>query len=122
MYTDVLFTIENGALLFQGILFLCLTYYYRKNPPKKINHFYGYRTRRSMANQEIWDVANRQSAKDLWRVALATMISGLILLPFETTPKVFIQLGVLLLGIGIAVWHTEKELDKTFDKNGNKQS
>ena len=26
-------------------------------PPKKINHFYGYRTSRSMKNQETWIVA-----------------------------------------------------------------
>lgn len=121
MYTDVLFTIENSALLFQGILFLCLAYYYRKKPPKKINHFYGYRTRRSMANQEVWDFANTQSATYFWRVALITMASGIVLLPFEISLKVLIQVFVLLIGLGIAVWHTEKEIDTYFDKNGHKK-
>ena len=119
---EYFFTIENSALLFQGILFLSFAFYYLKRPPKKINHFYGYRTRRSMANQEIWDFANRQSAKDFWYVAVATMITGIVLFPFDIFLKVFIQILVLLVGIGISVWHTEKEIDKHFDKNGNKKS
>ncbi|WP_299675076.1 SdpI family protein [uncultured Dokdonia sp.] len=114
-------TIENSALLFQGILFLSLAYYYLKKPPKKINHFYGYRTRRSMANQDIWDFANHQSAKDLWHLAIVTMITGIILLPFDISFKVLIQVGVLLIGLGISVWHTEKEISKRFDKNGNRK-
>jgi len=97
-------SVENSALLFQGILFLILGFYYLKRPPKKINHWYGYRTRRSMANQEIWDFANRQSAKDFWRVAIATMGTGLVLLSFDFSFKVFIQLAVLLIGLVISVW------------------
>jgi len=115
-------SVENSALLFQGILFLILGFYYLKRPPKKINHWYGYRTRRSMANQEIWDFANRQSAKDFWRVAIATMGTGLVLLSFDFSFKVFIQLAVLLIGLVISVWHTEKEISKFFDKNGNKKT
>ncbi|WP_299216827.1 SdpI family protein [uncultured Dokdonia sp.] len=121
MNLEVFFTEENSALLLLGLLFLGLAYYYRKNPPKKINHLYGYRTRRSMANQEIWDFANTQNAKDFWRVAIATMITGVVLLPLHSSLKVFIQLVVLLLGLGIAIWHTEKQIDRFFDKNGNKK-
>jgi uncharacterized membrane protein len=114
-------TLENSALLFQGVLFLSLAFFYLKKPPQKINHFYGYRTRRSMANQEIWDFANRQSAKDFWRVTIVTMIAGVVLLPFDIPLKVLIQVGVLLIGLGISVWNTEKEIDKFFDKNGNRK-
>lgn len=114
--------VENSALLLVGFLFLYLAYYYLKKPPKKINHVYGYRTRRSMSNQDIWDFANKQSAKDFWRVAIVTMSIGLILLLFDIPFKVIIQMTVLLLGLGISVWHTEKEIDKHFDKNGNKFS
>ncbi|MEP0263283.1 SdpI family protein [Dokdonia sp.] len=111
---------ENSALLIVGFLFLFLAYYYLKKPPKKINHLYGYRTRRSMANQDIWDFANKQSAKDFWRVAIVTMITGLALLPFDIPFKVLVQMAVLLIGLGISVWNTEKEINKHFDKNGNK--
>lgn len=47
-----------------------------KNPPKTINGFYGYRTRRSMENQEIWDFAQVYCGK-LWRKV------GWIMLPFS---------------------------------------
>lgn len=114
--------IEDSALLLVGFLFLCLAYYYLKKPPKKINYVYGYRTRRSMSNQDIWDFANTQSAKDFWKVAIVTLIVGIALLLFDIKFKVLIQMGVLLIGLGISVWHTEKEIDKYFDKNGNKRS
>ena len=39
--------------------FICLSVYliFHYKPPKKINGFYGYRTRRSMASQLTWDYA-----------------------------------------------------------------
>lgn len=114
-------TIENSALLLQGVLFLSLAYYYLKKPPQKINYLYGYRTRRSMANQEVWDFANLQSGKAFWRVAIATATIGIILLLFDISFKVLIQVGVLLIGLGISVWYVEKEIDNFFDKNGNKK-
>jgi len=36
-----------------------------KWPPKKINSLYGYRTKRSMKNQENWDFSQVLSAKKL---------------------------------------------------------
>lgn len=122
MNMEMFFTEENVALFLQGITFVVLAYYYRKKPPKKINHFYGYRTRRSMANQEIWDFANKQSGEDFWRVALGTLITGFLLIPFTISLKVFIQLAVLLVGLGVAIWNTEKKIDTHFDRNGNKKS
>lgn len=121
MSANEFFTEANISLLFQGILLVSLAYYYHKKPPKKINHFYGYRTRRSMANQEVWDFANRQSSKDFLRLAIISLIVGVLLLPFDIPFKVGIQLAVLLFGLGFAVWYTEKKIDKRFDKNGNKK-
>jgi len=114
--------IENSVLLLIGFLFLSLAYYYVKKPPKEINHLYGYRTRRSMCNQEVWDFANKQNAKYFWRVALFTMGISVLLLFFDIPFKMMIQMGVLLISLGISVWNTEKELNKHFDKNGNKRS
>ncbi len=36
-----------------------------KWPPKKINSLYGYRTERSMRNQENWEFSQRYSAKKM---------------------------------------------------------
>ncbi|MFH6602884.1 SdpI family protein [Maribacter algicola] len=46
-----------------GLLLLPLAWYYKEHPPKNINWLYGYRTKRSMANQEVWEYANRLGAK-----------------------------------------------------------
>lgn len=54
-----------------GPLMLVLAFLFKQFPPKKINHWYGYRTPRSMRSQEAWDFANRYSSTAL------VIISGL---------------------------------------------
>lgn len=44
------------VLAIAGVIFLCF-------PPKKINIYYGYRTRRAFRDQASWDFAQRYSAK-----------------------------------------------------------
>ena len=54
-----------------------------KSPPKKINHFVGYRTSRSMDNQESWIFANKHSGKLMIIYgAIAIIPSVVIMLPF----------------------------------------
>ena len=54
-----------------------------KSPPKKINHFVGYRTSRSMDNQESWNFANKHSGKLMIIYgAIAIIPSVVIMLPF----------------------------------------
>ena len=55
------------------MLILLIGYFMYKYPPKKINWFIGYRTRKSMKNEEDWKFANRYCGK-LW------IITGLIML------------------------------------------
>jgi len=38
-----------------GLIFYVAGYIQFKYPPKKINHFYGYRTKTSMRSQEVWN-------------------------------------------------------------------
>lgn len=47
-----------------------------KNPPKKINGIYGYRTSRSRKNQEAWDFAQRYCGKLWWK-------TGWVMLPLS---------------------------------------
>ena len=59
------FLVEN--LLFtsflSGIIFMITGFVMFKFPPKNINMLYGYRTTRSMKNQEQWDFSQKYSAK-----------------------------------------------------------
>ena len=65
------------AHLFIGPLILVITLIIARYPPKKINHLYGYRTTRSMLNQDCWDFANKYSTVLMWESALITCITQL---------------------------------------------
>lgn len=56
------------------ILMIAFGKIFTKYPPKNINGFYGYRTRRSKASQEAWDYAHQHFGKIWYRL-------GLILVP-----------------------------------------
>ena len=49
-------------LILTGFIFYVAGLIQAKYPPKKINHFYGYRTSTSMRSQEIWDFSQQYSA------------------------------------------------------------
>ena len=50
-----------------------------KRPPKKVNWFVGYRTRKSTKNEKVWEKANRYCGK-LWIIIGLAMIVVAILL------------------------------------------
>ena len=47
------------------LMILVIGYLMNKFPPKKVNWFVGYRTRKSMSDENIWKVANKYCGK-LW--------------------------------------------------------
>ena len=101
---------------------------FQKHPPKNINGFYGYRTSRSMKNQQTWDYAHRVCGKLWLRV-------GGIMLPFSLLamlpalgrdvgtvglwciPVMGVQL-VVLLG---SIFPVERALKRNFDQFGRKR-
>lgn len=109
------------AHLLIGPLVLLVSFIFSKYPPKKINHLYGYRTNRSMRNQECWEFANKHSLQLLYKVALLTCIvqaAGLLILDEETA--LLTATIVLVLTLIYSVFLTEKALKNTFDKEGNR--
>lgn len=102
----------------------------QKHPPKDINGVYGYRTMRSMQNQETWDFAHQVCGR-VWRkvgliLLIATFIMNFILyfmknsismdIEFCLSIEIFVQTFILLLSI-IPV---EKALKNNFDDKGNR--
>jgi uncharacterized membrane protein len=103
--------------------------YFSKGGPEKINLTFGYRTTRSMRNQETWAFAHRYCGK-LW------VRMGLILLPVTVIAMLFV-LGeeqvdrVAWYGLGVTVvqmvflfatiFLVERALKKTFDDRGNRR-
>ena len=99
-----------------------------RKTPKEINYVYGYRTKRSMMNEETWRFANQYFGKTWY-------FCGLILAPLSviaigivfgkgsgtvgTVGGIITMLQMLPL-IG-AIVPTESELKKNFDENGKRR-
>ena len=99
-----------------------------KKPPKHINSFYGYRTTRSMRNQQTWDFAHQVCGR-LW------FRWGLVLLPLSLLAMLLVlgkdvgELGLWLMGVTViqvvvllgSIVPVERALKKNFDQFGRKR-
>ena len=66
MYADSQLFWAAGYCAFIFLLFVI----FQKYPPKKINWYYGYRTSRSMKNEETWKAAQEFASKKAVQFAL----------------------------------------------------
>ena len=95
------------------------------NAPKDINTSFGYRTKRSMRNQDTWAFAHKHFGKT-W------FVCGLVLIPASLVPMFlvinrdagvvsttgFIILGIQLVLMLAAILPTETALKNNFDEFG----
>ena len=96
-----------------------------KNPPKRINSVYGYRTRRSVRSQDTWEFAHHYFGK-LW------LVCGLVSIPISLVPmclvlgkseQVISVTGLIVLGLQtllmlVTIILTERALKNNFDEFG----
>lgn len=110
------------AHLYCGPLILILTFIFMKYPPKNINSLYGYRTIRSMKNQDVWKTANTISVKYLFQASLATTIFQAfgIASANKDTDYILYAYTFLIISIGASIWITEARLNQLFDKQGKR--
>lgn len=98
---------------------------FRRRPPRNVNYWFGYRTARSMKNEDTWEFAHHYMGK-LWYVW------GGVMLPLSTVAMLpvlgrdedavgsagsiicIVQMLVIFITIGL----TERALRKRYDKNG----
>jgi len=114
--------------LIPGVMLL-FGWIFRKHPPKQINSFYGYRTRRSSASQAAWDFAQVTMGKLWWRwgwVLLALSVAAQ--LPFlQAEESTISKISGLVCGAQVAVlllsiWPVERALKRQFpDQSKNHQ-
>jgi len=99
-----------------------------KRPPEKINMAYGYRTKRSMKNQETWDFAHKYCGK-IWKNAGIVMLAAALIISVAGLFMDDNTLGIccivlmhvqLVILIG-SIYPVEKALKKEFDENGNRR-
>ena len=101
-----------------GLLFM-------KKPPKRINSLFGYRTKRSMMNQDTWNFAHQYCGK-IW------LVCGLVIIPLSLLPillvvgkneqvismAVSIILGIQVILLLASLIPTERALKNNFDEFG----
>lgn len=99
-----------------GALNVVVGYLLLKVPPKKINRFYGYRTARSMKNQQQWDFAQRYAGREMMRQGLLMALIGTMgfWLPLKPVESAFLTLPIMLILFGVLLLRTETALKNKF--------
>lgn len=107
------------------VIMICTGAALRRGKFSTINPVSGYRTRRSMKNQQTWDYAHRECGL-LWRrwgstMLVLTVIAMLLFMGEDTdhigvVGSVITVLQMIPLFLSIAI--VEKKLREKFDENG----
>jgi uncharacterized membrane protein len=99
-------------LFIVGFVFAVAAFITLKFPPKKINSIYGYRTSRSMKNQENWDLAQRFSSQLMLKQGLILLATAFLLevLPIPMEVATLISMLLLVTSVIILFVQTEKRL------------
>ena len=99
-----------------GPLLLLLSIVFKLFPPKKINYLYGYRTKRSMKNQETWDEANRYSPNLMILVSIiTTLLQGIFYFTLNPKNAGAIATWVMVVLLLLIFPLTENHLKKMFN-------
>lgn len=94
---------------------------------KTINNVSGYRTKRSMQNQNAWDFAQKYCSKISLYMFFPSLILAIVIMPTVISKPVDV-IGWMGLGITmiqmisfiVIIISTEKALKKSFDESKNK--
>ena len=99
-----------------GILFVIAAAITLVFPPKKINLLYGYRTRASMKNQQVWDFAQRYSGVKMMQIGFALMGFSLlnVFFGFNDSFQLMIGLSFVIIACAFLFLVTESAIRKKF--------
>ncbi|MDA2702108.1 SdpI family protein [Bacillus cereus] len=89
--------VNIGISILIGIIFILAAIILQKNPPIDINAAYGYRTKRSMKNKELWDAGNRYSAEVMKQNGFIMMLIGSVISILFRYPHTIIAIIVVML-------------------------
>jgi uncharacterized membrane protein len=99
-----------------GIVFFIAAIIMHFFPPKEINYLYGYRTKASMKNQDVWDFSQKYSAGKMFQTALFLIaISFLnLFINISQLSATFLGIGFMIVGCIYMIVSTEKAIKKNF--------
>ncbi|NRR15390.1 SdpI family protein [Bacillus pacificus] len=89
--------VNIGISILLGVIFILAAIILQKNPPTDINVAYGYRTKRSMKNKELWDAGNRYSAEVMKQNGFIMMLIGSVISILFRYPHTIIAIMVVML-------------------------
>ena len=99
-----------------------------RRTPKEINYVFGYRTKRSMRNEETWKFANQYFGKVWYLCGLLSAPLSVIAMAivFEKGTETMSTVGFIIMTIQTtplvgAMISTEIALKKNFDENGRRK-
>ena len=112
-------------VLLMPLFMISFGWMFMTNAPKDINTSFGYRTKRSMKNQDTWDFAHKHFGKT-WFVCGIVLIPASLVLMFLVMGReadVIRTTGFIILGLQLflmlgAILPTETALKNNFDEFG----
>ena len=101
---------------------------FKINPPKEISSTFGYRTKRSMKNQDTWDFAQLYSGKVCWTwgwVMVFPVVLGQALTLLRPTVESMCNWSLVVTAAEIValvaiIFPVERALKRNFDKDGKR--
>jgi uncharacterized membrane protein len=78
-------------------------------PPKRINRLYGYRTFRSMKNEDNWRIANKSSSQ-IMLVSVTILLLISLLFDYFDYENDTLLLGMLLIAFFALFYYTENKI------------
>ena len=102
--------------------------YFSKRAPGQINMLFGYRTARSMKNQDTWRFAHAYCGRLWWRGGwVLLLLSALGMLPFMHSSGDTLGTACIVFCLGqaallvLSIFPTERALRRTFDDEGQRR-
>ena len=94
---------------------------------KTIHHASGYRTKRSMKNQDTWNFAQKYCARMSLYMFFPSLTLAIVIMPTVISKSIdkigWIGLGITIIQMTsfiVIIISTEKALKNTFDESGNR--
>ncbi|MEG7832075.1 SdpI family protein [Bacillus cereus] len=108
--------VNIGISILIGIIFTLAAIILQKNPPTDINAAYGYRTKRSMKNKELWDAGNRYSVEVMKQNGFIMMLIGSVISILFRYPHTIIAIMVVMVLLIIRLFIRVENRLKTIEQ------
>lgn len=99
-----------------GVIFVLAAVITLVFPPKKINYLYGYRTRTSMKNQQVWDFSQRYSGIKMVQSGLVLIALSFLIVLINLNESFQLSLGFssVIIACAYLFFATERAIRKNF--------